>query len=177
MELRYFNGNPAFPFEGKEGGVQSVWEMKLATGEAVAPHSHMSDLEVYVVIDGMGEMQVGEEKNTVLAGDVVLIPANVEHSASNPSDAPLHVVGVLWRSADLAMRATESNKEENVMRTISASAALDQIKDLASFAGQLGQQIDAAGVGAEERKERMAFVEDAIMKSIGKIWADYSGRI
>ena len=56
MEVKYFKGNPSFPFEGKTGGVISVWEMRLARDEVVAPHSHPTGVELYVVVDGIGEM-------------------------------------------------------------------------------------------------------------------------
>ena len=177
MELRYFDGNPAFPFEGKEGGVQSVWEMTLVRGETVAPHSHPTGIELYVVIDGMGEMQVGKEQNTILAGDVIFIPPGADHSASNPSDQPLHVVGVLWEPTPQAELAGDAFEQASEIGRIGAGAALSHIERLTSFAQTVKQKMLAAGMEPAENAQRIAEVEETIMKSIGKIWADYSGRV
>ena len=47
--------------------------------EAISSHASVGDALVYI-IDGKAEITIGEEKLTAVAGDVVVMPANVPHA-------------------------------------------------------------------------------------------------
>lgn len=177
MELRYLNGNPAFPFEGKEGAVCSVWEMKLAKGETVAPHAHPAGIEIYIVVDGIGEITVAGNSNTILSGDVVHIPPNSPHSASNTMDQTLHVIGVLWdHTAANAQHA--ASQDAPAHGRMDASAALAHIARLTAFAESIKERMqDPSDPHADTSDERIADFERTIVQSIGRIWQEYQGRI
>lgn len=58
----------------------TVAELAFARRAAIPPHSNPS-LAYFVVIEGGGWVQVGEERTRVQAGDAVVWPAGVEHGA------------------------------------------------------------------------------------------------
>jgi mannose-6-phosphate isomerase-like protein (cupin superfamily) len=55
----------------------------LHPGQATRGHSHAGQEEVYYFVSGAGEMQLGEERLAVSAGDVVLIPDGEFHRVFN----------------------------------------------------------------------------------------------
>ncbi len=59
-----------------------LYPQKVTTG-----HSHNDADEVYVFIDGEGIIEVGEQKISVKAGDVVLVPAGDFHKVYNTCPA------------------------------------------------------------------------------------------
>jgi len=52
-------------------------------GKATLGHAHNKEEEVYIFLEGSGEMQLGDEKFPVTKGDVVLIPCGKFHKVSN----------------------------------------------------------------------------------------------
>lgn len=48
-------------------------------GEAISSHASVGDALVYI-IDGSAEITIGDDKITAVAGDVVVMPANVPHA-------------------------------------------------------------------------------------------------
>jgi mannose-6-phosphate isomerase-like protein (cupin superfamily) len=60
-------------------------------GGQVPWHNHEQE-EIYFILDGTGEMCVGDEKETVAGGQVIYIPSNVYHQLTNVGDDPLHMV-------------------------------------------------------------------------------------
>ena len=61
-------------------------------GQAHEPHAHCDRDKLYVVMQGCGELTIGDEQTTVSAGDVALAPAGVVHSLSNPGPKRLVVL-------------------------------------------------------------------------------------
>lgn len=57
-------------------------------GGQVPWHNHDQE-EIYFILDGTGEMCVGDEIQTVHGGQVVYIPSNDYHQLTNVSDEPL----------------------------------------------------------------------------------------
>jgi len=57
-------------------------------GGQVPWHNH-EQVEIYYILEGTGEMCVGEEMQTVEGGQLIFIPSNVYHQLTNTSDAPL----------------------------------------------------------------------------------------
>lgn len=174
MELRYFKGNPIFPFEGKSSHVAAVWEMKLAKGESVVPHGHAEGDEIYIVLSGIGEMVVGDKKNTVLEGDVVYIPANTQHHASNKMDVPFHCVGVLMKKPDVSQGEPQ---DDDILGRLDARTAIAHLVRVLVFAAdarrKLEEQKDA---DKEEVDKQTQAMEIAVMKAVERIVLQYKGR-
>ena len=62
--------------EGKPGSEQQV-------------HAHEANEQVYVIVRGRGLMRVGDEQESVEAGDLVFIPPKTGHAIRNDGDEPL----------------------------------------------------------------------------------------
>jgi mannose-6-phosphate isomerase-like protein (cupin superfamily) len=58
---------------------QSLAEASLAPGEATERHYHASTEELYVLLEGEGEMEVEGERRAVTAGQAILIPPGARH--------------------------------------------------------------------------------------------------
>ena len=64
-------------------------------GQVHEPHAHCDRDKLYVVMEGQGELTIGEETETVSRGDVALAKADVVHSLRNPGPARLVVLVVM----------------------------------------------------------------------------------
>ncbi|MFP4229100.1 MAG: dimethylsulfonioproprionate lyase family protein, partial [Salinivenus sp.] len=60
-------------------------------GGQVPWHNHPQE-EVYVLLEGRGEMCVGDERQEMAAGEAVYIPAGTYHQLTNVGDTPLHLL-------------------------------------------------------------------------------------
>jgi mannose-6-phosphate isomerase-like protein (cupin superfamily) len=70
-------------------------------GGQVPWHNHGQE-EVYFVIEGRGEMCVGDECGELSAGQAAYIPAGAFHQLSNLGDAPLKMIYVYGPAGDVA---------------------------------------------------------------------------
>ncbi|RMH56913.1 MAG: cupin domain-containing protein [Bacteroidetes bacterium] len=70
-------------------------------GGQVPWHNHPEE-EVYFILDGEGEMCLGEERQTLRAGQAVYIPSNVFHQLTNRSDKPLTMIYCYGPAGDVA---------------------------------------------------------------------------
>ncbi len=70
----------------------SLAEETLPPGRAVTPHLHRDTEEIYYVLEGGGEMTVGEETRAVAAGDAIFIPRDSRHTLRNTGDRPMRIV-------------------------------------------------------------------------------------
>ena len=61
-------------------------------GQSHQAHVHADQDKLYVVLEGTGEASVGGESAVVNTGDVILAPAGVTHSMSNPGPGRLTVM-------------------------------------------------------------------------------------
>lgn len=52
-------------------------------------HSHLESEQAYVIVRGQGEMIVGDERQKVGPGAMILIPPGTDHAIRNPSDQTL----------------------------------------------------------------------------------------
>ena len=78
----------ATPFVTKDGStireyhhtvVQSLAEASLEPGAATQRHYHARTEEIYLILDGGGELEVDGERREVATGDAVLIPPQAWH--------------------------------------------------------------------------------------------------
>ena len=70
-------------------------------GGQVPWHNHPEE-EVYFVLEGEGEMCLGEERQTLHGGQAVYIPSNVFHQLTNRSAQPLTMVYCYGPAGDVA---------------------------------------------------------------------------
>lgn len=66
----------------------------IRVDSAVAPHLHRYHTEHVVVLEGEGEMLLGDSVRTVKAGDTVVIPRNTPHAVKVLGYGPLRVISV-----------------------------------------------------------------------------------
>jgi len=87
MQLRN-RERDATPFTTKDGStireylhtdVQSLAEASLDPGQSTQRHYHARSEEIYLIIEGAGELEVGGDRRTVGPGDAILIPPGSWH--------------------------------------------------------------------------------------------------
>jgi len=66
----------------------------LCIDAGVRPHFHRTHTEHVFVIDGTGEMMLGDSIRAIKAGDVILIPPGTPHAVQVTSSTPLRVISV-----------------------------------------------------------------------------------
>ncbi len=69
----------------------------LHSGKACLGHSHEKEEEVYLFLEGSGEMQLGEEKFGVAEGDVVLVGAGKFHRVFNTGSSDIRFLCIFER--------------------------------------------------------------------------------
>lgn len=94
MELRN-RERDATPFVTKDGStireylhtdLQSLAEASLGPGAATQRHYHARSEEIYLIVEGGGEIEVDGERRRVGAGDAVLIPPRAWHELTADED-------------------------------------------------------------------------------------------
>jgi mannose-6-phosphate isomerase-like protein (cupin superfamily) len=58
---------------------QSLAEAELGPGQQTQRHHHAQTEEIYVLLEGGGEMEVEGDRTEVGVGDAILIPAGARH--------------------------------------------------------------------------------------------------
>ena len=91
MEVRNRDGAEAFTtldgstirvlLDARLGGAfkQSLAEATLAPGQGTQRHHHARSEEIYVLLEGTGEVEVNGERQRVGPGDAILIPPGAAH--------------------------------------------------------------------------------------------------
>jgi quercetin dioxygenase-like cupin family protein len=94
MQLRN-RERDAEPFVTKDGSTireyfhserQSLAEASLEPGRATQRHYHARSEEIYLVVEGAGELEVDGERREVSSGDAVLIPPGAWHELTAGPD-------------------------------------------------------------------------------------------
>ena len=85
----------AVPFTTKDGStireylhteVQSLAEASLGQGQVTRRHYHARSEEIYLILDGNGELEIDGETRPVAAGDAILISPGSWHELTAGSD-------------------------------------------------------------------------------------------
>jgi mannose-6-phosphate isomerase-like protein (cupin superfamily) len=66
------------------------------------PWHNQEQEEVYMVLQGKGEICVGEERQEITAGQCVFLPPTVFHQLTNVGDTPLHMMYIYCPGGDVA---------------------------------------------------------------------------
>ncbi len=91
------------------GGVAPIQAANFSMGYVVLEpnggqvpwHNHVQE-EVYFVLEGAGEMCVGTERQTLVAGQAVYIPTEVFHQLTNTGDVPIKMLYCYGPAGDVA---------------------------------------------------------------------------
>ncbi len=59
------------------------------------PHTHKNE-EIILMIDGVGEMQLGEGKQKITSGDAAWVASNIPHNFSNLGNRPAVYFAIQW---------------------------------------------------------------------------------
>jgi mannose-6-phosphate isomerase-like protein (cupin superfamily) len=70
----------------------SLAEEVLPVGAKVGRHYHVETEEIYYILQGTGQMTVGDEVRTVAAGDAVFIPRHHAHTLENTGQVPMIIL-------------------------------------------------------------------------------------
>lgn len=66
------------------------------------PWHNQEQEEIYFVLEGTGEMCLGEERQTLSSGQAVYIPSRVFHQLTNIGDTPLKMIYCYGPAGDVA---------------------------------------------------------------------------
>ncbi len=71
---------------------QSLAEARLQPGQQTTPHYHIRTEEIYYILAGEGEMQVGPDVRRVQVGDAIAIPPGEVHTITNTGQQELKFI-------------------------------------------------------------------------------------
>jgi quercetin dioxygenase-like cupin family protein len=91
------------------GGAAPIQAKNFAMGMVVleplggqVPWHNQEQEEVYFILEGEGEMCLGEERRTVIGGQAVWIPPGVFHQLTNTGDTPMRMMYCYGPAGDVA---------------------------------------------------------------------------
>ena len=91
------------------GGVSPIQAKNFCLGNVTldptggqVPWHNQEQEEIYFVVEGTGEMCLGEERRVVTAGQAVFIPPGVYHQLTNTGDTPLRLIYCYGPAGDVA---------------------------------------------------------------------------
>ncbi len=73
------------------------------------PWHNQEQEEVYFIVQGEGEICVGNERSPIKAGQAVFMPPTVFHQLTNTGDEPMHMIYVYCPGGDVAHWRQELN--------------------------------------------------------------------
>jgi mannose-6-phosphate isomerase-like protein (cupin superfamily) len=68
---------------------QSLAEARLPPGGRTTAHYHRRTEEIYYILEGAGEMRIGDQRRSVGVGDAIAIPPGQIHQIVNTRDSTL----------------------------------------------------------------------------------------
>jgi len=91
------------------GGVSPIQAANFSMGFVTlepnggqVPWHNQEQEEVYVILEGTGEMCLGEERQTATTGQAVFIPPGVFHQLTNTGDTPMKMMYCYGPAGDVA---------------------------------------------------------------------------
>jgi mannose-6-phosphate isomerase-like protein (cupin superfamily) len=80
----------------------SMGLVTLEPGGGQVPWHNQEQEEIYFILDGSGEMCLGEERQSIAAGQAVFIPPRVFHQLSNTGSVPMKMIYCYGPAGDVA---------------------------------------------------------------------------
>ncbi len=71
-----------------------IWDDTLNSGLIIDPHFHTDIEQIYYILEGEGEVLVGQETRFVSPGHIVYIPPNHLHTIRPLGDTPLRWITI-----------------------------------------------------------------------------------
>ena len=91
------------------GGMSPIQATAFAMGNVTlepnggqVPWHNQDQEEVYFIVEGNGEMCLGEERRPISAGQAAFIPPHVFHQLPNTGDTPMRMIYVYGPAGDVA---------------------------------------------------------------------------
>lgn len=91
------------------GGLSPIQAANFAMGHVTlepnggqVPWHNQDQEEIYFIVEGEGEMCLGEERRTIKAGQAAYIPTGVFHQLTNTGSAPMRMIYVYGPAGDVA---------------------------------------------------------------------------
>ena len=91
------------------GGVSPIQATSFAMGMVTlepnggqVPWHNQEQEEIYFIVEGTGEMCLGEERTTIPTGQAAFIPPTVFHQLTNTGDTPMQMIYVYGPAGDVA---------------------------------------------------------------------------
>jgi len=91
------------------GGMSPIQATNFAMGNVTlepnggqVPWHNQEQEEVYFIVEGEGEMCLGEERCMIKAGQAAYIPSGVFHQLTNTGSTPMRMIYVYGPSGDVA---------------------------------------------------------------------------
>jgi quercetin dioxygenase-like cupin family protein len=76
------------------------WELNPYPGDQAPRHVHHGSDEGFCVVDGMLDVQVGDERRRLARGDFLVVPAGTVHTFATVDDTPAVVLAVMTPEVD-----------------------------------------------------------------------------
>jgi quercetin dioxygenase-like cupin family protein len=80
----------------------AVGNVTLEPNGGQVPWHNQEQEEIYFIVDGMAEMCLGEERQTLTTGQAVYIPPQVFHQLTNIGDKPCRMLYCYGPAGDVA---------------------------------------------------------------------------
>ena len=80
----------------------SMGNVTLAANGGQVPWHNQEQEEIYFIVEGTGEMCLGEERVTLSSGQAVYIPTGVFHQLTNIGETPLRMIYCYGPAGDVA---------------------------------------------------------------------------
>jgi len=80
----------------------SLGHVTLEPNGGQVPWHNQDQEEIYLVLEGKGEMCLGDEKTTLISGQAVYIPPRVFHQLTNIGATPLRMIYCYGPAGDVA---------------------------------------------------------------------------
>ena len=80
----------------------SLGHVTLEPNGGQVPWHNQEQEEIYFIVEGTGEMCLGEERETVRTGQAVYIPPRVFHQLTNTGSSPMRMIYCYGPAGDVA---------------------------------------------------------------------------
>ena len=77
-----------------DNGLANVNRVRIPPGGLIGFHLHPTQVETIYVLAGASSLTLGKESTPFVAGQIVAVPAGLEHSVFNSSDSDVELLTV-----------------------------------------------------------------------------------